>query len=296
MHRKLLICDLDNTLYDWTAYFVPAFYAMVDEVVSITRCDRERLLDDFRAVHQRHHDSEHPFSLLETATIQELFSGYSPPEVAEKLDAAFHAFNAVRKRALRLYPGVKETLEALRDGDVRLVAHTESTFYAAVDRLTRLELTEYFHHIYCRERSPTLHPDPDGAASRLSAFPFQRIVEFSGHRRKPDPEIVLEICRRNAMPTGASIYVGDSVARDILMAKRAGVTAVWARYGATHSESEYQKLVRITHWTPEDVAREADLKAQAADVTPDYVLESEFSEILNALQPGVDSGLAPTAR
>jgi FMN phosphatase YigB (HAD superfamily) len=55
MRFKLLICDLDNTLYDWVAYFVPSFYAMVDKVVELLGCDRERLLDDFRKVHQRHH-------------------------------------------------------------------------------------------------------------------------------------------------------------------------------------------------------------------------------------------------
>ena len=33
-------------------HLVPSFYAMVDEVVTITGCDRETLLDDFRRVHQ----------------------------------------------------------------------------------------------------------------------------------------------------------------------------------------------------------------------------------------------------
>ena len=48
--KRLLICDLDNTLYDWVSYFVPTFYAMADEVVRITNCDRDRLLDDFRLI------------------------------------------------------------------------------------------------------------------------------------------------------------------------------------------------------------------------------------------------------
>lgn len=66
---KLLVCDLDNTLYDWVAYFVPSFYAMAAKVVELLGCDREKLLDDFREVHQRHHDSEQPFALLETRTV-----------------------------------------------------------------------------------------------------------------------------------------------------------------------------------------------------------------------------------
>ena len=53
MEKKLLITDLDDTLYDWTGFFVPAFYAMVDEIVALTGLDRARLLHEYRETHQR---------------------------------------------------------------------------------------------------------------------------------------------------------------------------------------------------------------------------------------------------
>src|SRR5712692_8237439 len=96
----LLVCDLDNTLYDWIGYFVPSFYAMVDKAVAITGCDREQLLDEFRIVHQKFHDSEQPFALLETATVKELYGDVIPDRARIKLDPAFHAFNSERKRNL----------------------------------------------------------------------------------------------------------------------------------------------------------------------------------------------------
>lgn len=68
-NKRLLVCDLDNTLYDWVSYFVPSFYAMINSAVKITGCDREILLDDMRAVHRNYGDSEQPFALLETETI-----------------------------------------------------------------------------------------------------------------------------------------------------------------------------------------------------------------------------------
>ena len=144
MNKKLLVCDLDNTLYDWVSYFVAAFYAMVDEAVRVTGCDRERLLDDLRTVHRYHHDSEHPFSLLETEMVQVLFPGQSKKEIARRLDSAFHAFNASRKENLRLYPGVRGALEALSRSGITIVAHTESKLYSVVDRLTRLGLVDFF--------------------------------------------------------------------------------------------------------------------------------------------------------
>ena len=48
MDKKLLITDLDDTLYDWAGFFVPAFYAMVDEIVAITGLDRDGLLREYR--------------------------------------------------------------------------------------------------------------------------------------------------------------------------------------------------------------------------------------------------------
>ncbi len=283
MNRRLLVCDLDNTLYDWVGYFVPAFYAMVDEVVRITDCDRERLLDDFRAVHVRHRDSEHPFSLLETKIMQEIFPGQSHKEIVKRLDPAFHEFNIVRKERLRVYDGVHEGLAALSRSGVTLVAHTESKLYAVIDRLTRLELIGYFRRIYCRERAISQHPNPEIARRWLERVPIERFVELSHHQRKPDPDVLLEICRGEGVAPEEIAYVGDSVARDILMAKMAGAFAIWARYGALPDENDYRKLVRISHWTKEDIKREGVLKEKAREIEPDFVLHHNFMEIIHAI-------------
>lgn len=277
---RLLICDLDNTLYDWVGYFVDAFYAMVDEVVRITDCDRETLLDDFREVHRKHHDAEHPFSVLETKTIQRLYPGRSRAELVAILDPALHAFNSARKRRLALYSTVRETLEELHSRQVILVAHTESKLYAVVDRLTRLKIDHFFAHIYCRERTPVPHPKGTAPDEYLSRFSMSRVSELKHHQRKPNEEVLLEICEREGIDPAAAAYVGDSIVRDMLMAKRARVTAVWAKYGTQHAAGAYERLVRISHWTPEDVARERLLYREAAGIEPDVVLETRFAEIL----------------
>lgn len=292
MNKRLLVCDLDNTLYDWVSYFVPAFYAMAEEVVRITNCDRERLLDDFRDVHRRHHDSEHPFSLLETRTIRELYDGLSRKEVASRLDPAFHAFNSSRKQNLQLYPGVRESLETLSKSGLTLVAHTESNLYAAVDRLTRLELTEFFQRVYCRERPNSEHPDPEKGKKWLDKFPLRKVVELSHHQRKPDPTVLLEICQTEKVLPIETAYIGDSMARDILMAANAGVFAIWAKYGAFQQKKEYEKLVRVSHWTKQDVARERELKERAHRIHANYVLENTFSEIVRALDCSIQPSVA----
>lgn len=281
---KLLICDLDNTLYDWVAYFVPSFYAMLDEAVRVTNCDREKLLDDFRSVHIKHHDSEHPFSLLETDTMKEIFRGMDRKCMANKLDSAFYAFNSQRIKNLRLYPGVRETLDVLVDSGVKLVAHTESRLYAALDRLNRLEIAHKFAAVYCRERPQSEHPNSIEGDAWIRNFPVIRSRELSQHQRKPDPSVIREICGDVGVRVDSTSYVGDSMSRDMLMAKNAGVFAIWAEYGTRNSDQYYRKLIRVSHWTADDVERERILKEQSSAVRVDFILKNSFREILDALR------------
>jgi phosphoglycolate phosphatase len=283
MSKKLLVCDLDNTLYDWIGYFVPSFYEMVDVVVEITGCDREKLLDDFHKVHQSMHDSEQPFALLKTETIKRLYADVPTETVMKILDPAFHAFNSARKRNLRLYPGVKETLEILNRAGIGLIAHTESKLFGVVDRLRRLDLSRFFAKIYCRERSNSSHPAPQSVAKWFDDFPMDKVIELSHHQAKPNPSVLLEICSNEGISHIDTAYIGDSIARDVLMAKRAGVFAIWAAYGAKHDAAMYDALVRISHWTPEEVARERRLKEEARTIEPDYSAHRSFAEVLRPL-------------
>jgi FMN phosphatase YigB (HAD superfamily) len=292
--KKLLVCDLDNTLYDWVGYFVPTFNAMVEAALPIIGCDREQLLDDLREVHQRHHDSEQPFALIESSIVQRRFAGMSLAEMAKALDPAFHAFNSTRKKTLRLNPGVMEGLSSLHRAGIILVAHTESRLYGAFDRLLRLEILRYFRKVYCRERPASVHPNEAASAAWLNKVPMNLVRELAHHQAKPDPDVLLEICRTEGVEASDTAYVGDSVARDILMAKRAGVFAIWAEYGAKHDRSLYADLVRVTHWTPDEVAREERLRAEARSIRPDYTASSSFLDVLAPL--GMDAAKVMVAR
>jgi len=281
--KRVLVCDLDNTLYDWVAYFVPSFYSMIDVAVEIMECDREQLLDDMRDVHIQHQDAEHPFALLETGTVKRIYNGLPVREVAHILDPAFHTFNAVRQRNLKLHENVIETLDILSASNIILVAHTDSTLHSAMDRLCRLGLLKYFSRVYCRERGESMHPDPASANRRLEALPSGFVHELSHHQGKPNSDVLLEICAVEMVTPLEAAYVGDSVAHDVLMAKRAGVFAIWAAYGAYHNRNLYDALVRVSHWTPEKREQEERFKKEAALVNPDYVANRSFAEVLPAL-------------
>ncbi len=127
----LAVFDLDNTLYNWYASFLPAFYSMVDVAADLLHCDKELLLTQLKAVHVRHHDVEHPYALFETEIAQKHVNANGAEHVWRLLDPAFHAFNKVRKNELRLFPDVRETLDELKSRGIKLVAFTDSKYFAA---------------------------------------------------------------------------------------------------------------------------------------------------------------------
>jgi phosphoglycolate phosphatase len=256
---------------------------MVDRTVELLGCNREKLLDDFRAVHQLHHDCEYPFALLETETVRVCLSNLTKLQLVERLDSALHAFNSTRKSSLKLHPGVRETLNALIQSDVALVAHTESNLFAVVDRLRRLNLVSYFRRVYCRERPNSVHPDPLVGNRWLDEFPLDKVKELSRHQRKPDRDVLLEICADEHKTPSQVAYIGDSIARDVVMARRANVFGIWAKYGSRHNAEDYERLVRISHWTREDIDREKKLNSEAHSIVPDFVADTSFAQVLAAI-------------
>ena len=115
MEKKLLITDLDDTLYDWTGFFVPAFYAMVDEIVALTGLDRARLLHEYRETHQRLGTVEYPYATLKLPSIRRHFAQLDDAARKEALRPAFLRFNAIRDgRTETEFMPHSESLEAMK--------------------------------------------------------------------------------------------------------------------------------------------------------------------------------------
>ena len=274
------VFDLDNTLFDWYASFLPAFYSMVDVATSILACDREVLLDELRAVHVKYHDVEHPFSLIETKTVQKIVREHGTAEASRILDPAFHAFNKVRKDNLALFPDVRRTLDELRSRRIRLVAFTDSSYFATLRRIRQLGLVDVFERIFCRAKSEsTVLFTEQASEDNLTAI----TTELPANETKPDPAVLKDIAKTEKTVPSSIAYIGDSVSKDVLMARRAGCFAIWAKYGVRRDPAMYEKLVRISHWTDADIARERDFVREASAITPDFICESSIVELLRIL-------------
>jgi phosphoglycolate phosphatase len=279
-----VVTDLDNTLYDWVTCFTTAFYRMVAVAAERLGVDQERLIDELREIHRRYGNSEQPFALMETPSVLERYPGANRPHLARELDDAFQAFNRVRRQHLRLYDGVLDTLQRLQQLSIPVAVHTEATVPNALYRLRALDLEYLFRRLYAVAPEGPGHPDPE-RARKLMDTPLQ-VIGLSPGERKPDPRVLEEICRQMQVPVGETLYVGDSIGRDIGMAKRAGAWAAWAEYGTRYDPALWERLVRVTHWSAQDVSAAARPASAPDAVAPDLVLRESLLEMFERFSFG----------
>lgn len=273
---KLLITDLDNTLYDWVSYFSQSFEALVNSIEDITGIDKTQLLKDFQTIHQKHNSSERPFATLEVESIINHFGTNDREVLKQKLAPAFSKFSQKRKETLKLYPGVLETLAKFKSCGINVVGHTESYEVNSVYRAEKLGLSKYLSHLYTIGSSSSSHPNQDKPL--LDRKGLDWVVKLPESERKPNPRLILDICEREGVSPKDAYYIGDSIVKDISMANAAGVNSVWAKYGKDFHSANWKLLVSITHWTEADVKIEEDLKTMYSKERPKFEVSS-FSEL-----------------
>ncbi len=100
---------------------------------------------------------------------------------------------------------------------------------------------------------------------------------------KPNPDVLQAIIAEMGCDRSSVVYVGDNLMKDVGMAQSAGFVDVWAEYGVSHAKEAYAQLVRVTHWTPADVAREKALTREI--VRPTHAI-TDFAQLLDLFQFG----------
>jgi phosphoglycolate phosphatase len=276
---SVVITDLDNTLFDWVEVWHRSFSALINELIAVTGLPRERLLDEAKAVHQRHGTSEYYFLVAELSSLQAL---YPNENLMLKFHSAVDAYRRARDATIRLYPTVRETLEYFKAIGVLTIGYTESTAFYTAWRVRKLCLDGLLHYLH----SPKDHDLPAGwrledvrkHASEHYLFRYTTHRYIPPGERKPNPQLLLDIIRDVGAQPYQCIYVGDSLMKDIAMAQDAGIIDVHAGYGVAQHRDAYELLRRVTHWTAADVSQEKALY-QRGKVVPTYTLHQAFAEL-----------------
>lgn len=268
---KLLITDLDDTLYSWTGFFIPAFYEMVNKLSQILGIPESDLLQEYKLIHQEKGSVEYPYTTFSLPSVKKTFPNCTEAQLNDILDSAFHCFNSSRKKNLHLFPHVEQTLEKLFNLGIIIVGYTESAEENGVYRLKRLGIDKFFSKVYVS------YSQFQRKSSNLS-FPKTQVVR----EKKPNAEVLKQICIDEKIDTKEAIYIGDSLIKDVYMSKAAGITSVLCKYPKNKEDDNlYLKLLAISHWTESDFAHETKLKenCEKENIFPDFTITS-FREVV----------------
>ena len=189
---RAVIFDLDNTLVDFVEAKMKACEAVVKRLGS---GNAEELLKYF--IRQNHGFESHE-NIADYLRDKGIYSGELYRECCE-------IYERVKLESIKLYPGIREVLENLKQKGVKLAVVTDAENGHALSRLNKFGLQKYFDVI-------------------ISA-------DMTG-KRKPEPDSLLLALRKLGVKAEEAAIVGDSLRRDIDAGKRLGMLTVYAAYGA----------------------------------------------------------------
>lgn len=274
--KKILITDVDNTLFDWQRLWYESFSAMSNVAIEISGVEPERFFTECSELHQKHGTSEYSFVLTELPSFKLLYG----ENVREAMQPAIESFRTAQALNLKLYDGVAAALDELRDRGVTIAAFTESKAFYTSERFRKLGLDGKIDYLY----SPQDHDLPMDKKSKHLKLSYTKHRFTPEGECKPNPHLLASIIEELGFKLSEAAYIGDNLLKDVYMAQSASVLDVHAAYGAAqHREVEYELLKKVTHWTPEMVARERDALKPGV-ITPTYSLNESFKEIIKVME------------
>jgi FMN phosphatase YigB (HAD superfamily) len=279
--KKVLITDLDNTLFDWVALWHACFAAMMDKVVEISGIPFDDLKPKIRRVHQRDGTSEYSFLLEELPSLSKKLGRRR--KATQVFAPAIDAFRATRRQRLALYPTVAETLITIKGRGTIIVGYTESMAFYSNYRVRRLGLDGVFDYMFSPRdhdipASISIHDIRKYPASHYK-FRYTKQKHTPKNSFKPDTAVLLKMIKDLGVDRSECVYVGDSLTKDVAMAQDAKVANAYAKYGKAQHTKAYQLLREVTHWSDADVHREKLISER--QVRPSIILASNFGQILS---------------
>lgn len=231
--NAVLITDLDNTLYDFVAYYEAGLAGLLNALSTDLGLPEDDVAVRLREVYTRRGSIEYPFAVEEIPEVCMLRPGARETVVRASLEA----FWTAASRHLICYPTVRETLSQLASEGLAVIAHTDAPIHEVTRRLRHLGLDRYLTGIIAQQwfprrphRTLTVYlPDMPGWVRPSQRFqPLWRVPLLE---RKPNTSVYQRIAEFLDIDPKFGTVIGDSVARDLIPARQCGFEVVWARYG-----------------------------------------------------------------
>lgn len=299
---KLIVTDIDNTVFDWVSYYVRAVEGLIEFLAHQSGIEKNILFEEARSVFGAQGSIEYPFLVQQLPSILKQFGNSREQLLGVVVSGARNAFRIAAQDWLRPYPGVEETLKQIRVSlpGVPIAALTDAPRYVAMWKLDKLGVLSYFDAIYGLPdpRIPTdverrwvlvddeilfkhLNPSDFGFTGNVRVLPgnYEKPGDFGLRTVLMDYRIDSKEDRSDV------IWIGDNLRKDVGLGQSLGVSTAWARYGASPGQD---LLDRLALFSPkENQEKNVNLAPVEGQSLADFVLD-EFADVLKVL--GIGSG------
>jgi phosphoglycolate phosphatase len=278
---RAVITDMDNTLYSWVDYIVPCLEAMVGSLCQTTGFPRIRVVQALKEVYERYESNEYPFAIQESNLYQEFHYDFDSFDNLV-ITPAREAFGAARRKYLRPYRHVPETLEKLKKAGIPVIALTDAPRNPAERRVQTMKLDEHLAAVYTLPAFPFPGTgvaqeivERERAGGVKLACP---VLELPRDHEKPDQRGLLRVCKDFGIEPREVLFVGDSLPKDVAIAQATGALDVWAEYG-TYVSAEYRERLAVI--SAASATRRHLQHAASSESRPPTVRISGFDQILH---------------
>jgi phosphoglycolate phosphatase len=299
MSYKLLVTDIDNTVFDWVNYYVHSFSALLEHVSTVIGVNKLVLAEESKNVFTSQGSIEYPFLIQQLQSVKKHYGDDIDTMLNVLVRDGRDRFLAVAENYLKPYDGVLKTLTKIRKDHPKLpiVALTDAPRYVAMWKLNKLGLLPFFDAVYglADPRIPTCENtrrvlvDPEILLKHLqgSSFGFAgKIRVLPDEYEKPGTRGLKMVLMDYDIDEDKShrsqvLWVGDNLRKDVGLGNRLGVHSVWAKYGADVD----QKLLKdLATFSPtQNIHKNVSLPSDSPDSPKPVATIAKFSELVNLL-------------
>jgi phosphoglycolate phosphatase len=269
MSGTILVLDVDNTLYDFVDFFGPSFRSMVHALSRTEKIPESEIVRSARSVYQGAGTLDYRL-LIEN---MDIFQDRPAEDIVRLIHLARVAFSRTRNTRLKLYDGMGAVLWGARAAGFKSICVTNAPYYEVTSRLRRLNVLGLIDGLIAWEGRAADEEKLEVVNSfqeRRSHLEQRFDIFWTTNRQnlKPSPSPFLKI--RDRYGHSRAMYsIGDSIAKDLDPAKKAGMTTIWARYGTHVDQRNLQTVLEVTPWTAGEIALASERPCE-----PDYVVDS----------------------
>ena len=296
-YEKLLVLDIDNTVFDWVTYYVACLNALFKKVESVTDISVSTLAKESKLVFEEQGSIEYPFLIQELPSVIEYYNGDSEKMISEAVDLGRIAFKDMAESYLKPYETVIDTFKTIKEKwpQFPIIALTDAPRYVAMWKLNKLGILHYFDALYGLS-DPKIPTDPDNQKAKVApgilikhlqqnSFDFKGIIRtLPEDYEKPGTRGLKTVLMDHDMEGHFDhvLWVGDNLRKDVGLGNRLGVKSAWAKYGTLINPETKNALLEFS---PENnVHKNVSLDPKSDDSpVPDVTLDS-FSELIAAIE------------